>query len=339
MTFRNTRKNFCGLCCLLVASTPALAPAQTPVTTTTGGTKGTIPMFSTGTNIENSKLYYNATGLGIGRFPSQMLDVNGNSVFRGYMQVSRTADATASTGTNSYPIQFNLQVYDSSRALALNPFFNFQAEPTGNNTASTGGTLNLLYFGGVGAPTAAETGLYFNKNGVIHFAPAQTFPITTGAQGPTGPQGPAGPAGPSGPTGPKGAAAPQIWTSTTLLQPLVSDVAQFGAVMGIYDAASGSDYYGQSRRSLIFPNACTASNFKMNVGYESLTFPFLLEADLLVNSSTVMSCSAGYDTGYGFSCVSSGTYAVPAGAQVVLQFTHTGTNPSNVFPQVTFACQ
>ena len=108
--------------------------------------------------------------------------------------------------------------------------------------------------------------------------------------------------------------------------------------MGVTNAGVGTDYYAQSKVSLIFPKACTASNFAVNLGYETLTFPFVLETDLTVNGSVVLSCSSGFATGYGFSCTASGTAAIPAGAQVALQFSHTGTNPSNVFPQVTFSC-
>jgi hypothetical protein len=110
-------------------------------------------------------------------------------------------------------------------------------------------------------------------------------------------------------------------------------------VMGVANGLAGSDYYAQARSSLIFPKACAASNFAVNLGYESLTFPFILETDLMVNGNVVLSCSSGFATGYGFSCTASGTAAIPAGAQVVLQFSHTGTNPANVFPQVTFSCK
>jgi trimeric autotransporter adhesin len=78
-------------------------------------------------------------------------------------------------------------------------------EPVGNNTASAGATLNFMYYSGVGA-APSETGLYFNGNGNIHFAPTQTFPITQGPAGPQGPIGPAGPKGATGATGPQGPA-------------------------------------------------------------------------------------------------------------------------------------
>jgi len=179
---------------------------------------------------------------------------------------------------------------------------------------------------------------------LVTFASGQTFPGATGKQGPPGPTGPAGPpgptgpAGPAGPTGPQGTSGASFWTSTTLLQPFTPNVDQYGPVMGVANAGVGSDYYAQIRSSLIFPKACTASNFAVNLGYESLSFPFILETDLTVNGNVVLSCSSGFATGYGFSCTASGTAAIPAGSFVALQFSHTGTNPANVFPQVTFSC-
>jgi hypothetical protein len=181
-------------------------------------------------------------------------------------------------------------------------------------------------------------------DGLVTFSSGQTFPGASGKQGPpgptgpTGPPGPTGPAGPAGPTGSAGTSGASFWTSTTLLQPFTPNVDQYGAVTGISNAGTSSDYYAQSRASLIFPKACTASNFAVNLGYESLTFPFVLETDLTINGTIILSCTTGFATGVGFSCTASGTAAIPAGSQVGLQFSHTGTNPVNVFPQVTFSC-
>ena len=56
----------------------------------------------------------------------------------------------------------------------VSPRFQLQVEPTGNDTASPKGTLNLLASATASAPV--ETGLFINTNGTIHFAPGQTFP-------------------------------------------------------------------------------------------------------------------------------------------------------------------
>jgi hypothetical protein len=181
-------------------------------------------------------------------------------------------------------------------------------------------------------------------DGLITFATGQTFPGASGKQGPPGPTGPTGPPGPTGPAGPTGptraagTSGASFWTSTSLLQTFTTSVDQYGPVMGVANSTLDTDYYGKYRNALIFPKACTASNFAVNLGYESLTFPFVLATNLTVNGNVVLSCSTGFATGYGFSCTASGTASIPAGAQVILQFSHTGTNPANVYPQVTFSC-
>ena len=58
----------------------------------------------------------------------------------------------------------------------VSPRFQLDVEPTGNNTASPNGTLNVLASATASAPV--ETGLFINTNGTIHFAPGQTFPGT-----------------------------------------------------------------------------------------------------------------------------------------------------------------
>jgi hypothetical protein len=54
-----------------------------------------------------------------------------------------------------------------------NYIYRWQTEPTGNNSTNTGANLHLLF----GTPgSVLETGLLINRNGVITFSPAQTFP-------------------------------------------------------------------------------------------------------------------------------------------------------------------
>jgi hypothetical protein len=320
------------------AAIPAVTPAVTSTAVTTpGGTAGLMPVWTGTSTIGNSIVYQTANGIGIGRFPNATLDIGGTSTFRGSMGVSRAGDATTSAGAKSFPILMQSSVYNSSMGKNVLPYFQILTEAAGNNTASPGATLNFMYYSGVGA-APVESGLYFNGNGTIHFAPSQTFPITTGARGPVGPEGPAGPAGPSCPTGPAGPSGSPVWTSNTNLVPFTTSVPQYGTVIGNSDALTSSDYYGSSKRSVIFPRACTLSNLSVNLGYESLSSPFVMETDVLVNGNIATSCSTGFATGYSFNCISSGTYSIPAGSQVVLQFSHTGTNPANVYPQVTFSC-
>jgi hypothetical protein len=64
--------------------------------------------------------------------------------------------------------------FNSGTGTSVNQNFRLQTKPVGNNTASTNGTLNLLYSSGTNA--AAETGFKIANNGQITFAPGQAFP-------------------------------------------------------------------------------------------------------------------------------------------------------------------
>ncbi len=151
------------------------ATTGAPITTTTGGFAGYLPVFTSPTTISNSTVYQNASGIGINGIPYAALDVTGRTIFRGTMVVSRAGNATSTTGYGSVPLQFFANGWNSTINGPVQPVMQWQAEPTGNNTASPGATLNLLYNNGTVA-NAVETGLYFNPNGTIHFAAGQTFP-------------------------------------------------------------------------------------------------------------------------------------------------------------------
>ena len=158
------------------AVTPAITPAATTNVTTTGGTSGQVPMFNGTSSVVNSVIFANATGIGVNRGPATgaALDVLGTTIYRGIMDLSRTADATPAAGANSFPFRFNTSEYNTHKAADLGAYFQFQAEPTGNNTMTTGATLNLLYNAG-NVATESETGLSINGNGTINFAPGQVF--------------------------------------------------------------------------------------------------------------------------------------------------------------------
>jgi hypothetical protein len=158
----------------------AVTAASASAVTTTGGTNGLVPVFTGPSTIGNSIIYANSTSIGIGLAPSiyGILDVGGQSIFRGALNLARTGNASASTGTNSNPFIFSFQYYNSVDKFVFNPYFSFQAEVSGNNTANPAGTMNLLYYNGIGG-IPKETGLYFNNDGTIHFALGQTFPGTS----------------------------------------------------------------------------------------------------------------------------------------------------------------
>jgi len=165
-------------------SAPALAvpagvtPDANATVTTPGGTTGYLPVFTGAATVADSILFSTSTGIGVGDVPNStaVFDVNGKSIWRGLLNVSRQGTATAATGYDSYAMFFQASSYNSSTKAAALPAFQLQAEPTGNDTAAPAGTFNLLYNANGGTPT--ETGLSFNGNGTINFASGQTFPGT-----------------------------------------------------------------------------------------------------------------------------------------------------------------
>src|SRR5277367_3754738 len=169
---QNTASNLAAAAVL----TPDVTPTGAPIITPTGGFSGYIPVFTGPTTIVNSTIYQNANGIGINAPAYAALDVSGRTIFRGTMVVSRNGNASVTTGVGSVPLQFWANGWNSTINGPVQPVMQLQAEPTGNNTTAPGATLNLLYNNGT-VLNASETGLYFNANGTIHFAPAQTFPI------------------------------------------------------------------------------------------------------------------------------------------------------------------
>jgi len=171
------------------AIVPAISPDAASTVTATGGTANKLAKFSGSNTIVNSILFDNGTEVGIGTTtPTAVLDVNGTGLFSGGLTVDGSSTfndflllpsrgtATASTDFASQYLKLEASAYNSSTKGAVNPRFQLQAEPNGNNTASPGGTLNLLASNGTASPT--ETGFSFNTNGTINFAPGQAFPGT-----------------------------------------------------------------------------------------------------------------------------------------------------------------
>jgi trimeric autotransporter adhesin len=142
-----------------------------PLWTNTTGALGDSVLFQTGTGT-TARIGVNSTT------PASTLDVNGAVTARGNLSLPASGAASTTAGKNSQPLTFTASSYNSSAGAAVNQNFRWQAEPTGNNSNATGGTLNLLY--GAGGNTPAETGLKVAKNGQISFAAGQTFPIATG---------------------------------------------------------------------------------------------------------------------------------------------------------------
>src|SRR6516162_7645380 len=145
------------------------------------GTTNYIPIWTNSTTLGNSVLFQSGTGntakVGINTTtPASTLDVKGASTIRGLLSLPATGTATATKGFTSQPMQLGASSFNSGTSAAVAQTFQWQAEPTGNNTTSPSGTLNLLFAQGTSKPT--ETGLRVANNGLITFASGQTFPGT-----------------------------------------------------------------------------------------------------------------------------------------------------------------
>jgi trimeric autotransporter adhesin len=143
------------------ATSASGSPLTSSDVTTTGGTVGAIAAFSTATNIQSSLLSQTGT---------TAINV------KGILNLPATGTATASAGKNSQPQTLVTSAFNSSTSAAVAQTFQWQAEPTGNDTSSPSGTLNLLFGSGTSKPSG--TGLNIASNGQITFAKGQTFPGT-----------------------------------------------------------------------------------------------------------------------------------------------------------------
>jgi hypothetical protein len=165
----------------------AVVPAQVPppaacasVTSDGTATANQVAKFTTACNIENSAIFESGGNVGIGnKAPAGVLDVSGTALIRGTLSslgginMAPTAAATTTQGFVSNPLDLSASVYNTTLLRPIDYVFQWQAEPTGNDSTNTGATLNLLY--GVSGDIA-ETGLSISKTGIFTFAPGQTFP-------------------------------------------------------------------------------------------------------------------------------------------------------------------
>lgn len=140
-----------------------------PLWTNSSGALGDSVMFQAGSGT-SARLGINITT------PATALDVKGASTLRGTLSLPSIGAATTTAGTNSQALSLAAASFNTGTGTAAPQNFRLQAEPVGNDTASTSGTLDLLY--AQGANTPAETGLKIQSNGQIKFAPGQTFPGT-----------------------------------------------------------------------------------------------------------------------------------------------------------------
>jgi hypothetical protein len=158
------------------AQSIASLPSATEATPTGGGTANFIPLWTSTSNLGNSKLFQSTGGnIGVGTTsPIVLLDVNGDSIFRGSFQLVPQGTASATTGQPSHSYQWEASTYNSSTKKAVTTAYGFRATPLGNNTTNPTSTLDLYY--GPGGGTLTDTGLSINNKGILTFVAGQTFP-------------------------------------------------------------------------------------------------------------------------------------------------------------------
>jgi hypothetical protein len=173
-----------------VIASGSSSSASSPVADISGaavsgtGTTDFLPLWTNNTGaLGNSVLFQSGTGstakVGINTTtPIVTLDVNGAENVHGNLTMTASGTATAAAGKNSQPQDFVASVFNSSTSTAVPQRFQWQAEPSGNNTASASGMLSLLYATGTASPT--ETGLKINSKGQLTFVTGQGFPIASG---------------------------------------------------------------------------------------------------------------------------------------------------------------
>ncbi|HLW86962.1 MAG TPA: hypothetical protein VKR57_00640 [Terriglobales bacterium] len=157
------------------------SPANTGLPTVGGGgLENYIPIWADNNDdLANSILYQTGSGSGakIGvniTKPLFTLDVNGQELVRGLFEMATQNYASKTKGYDSQPLNLESSAFNSTTGTYTLNHFQWQAEPTGNNTTTPGATLNLLY--GTDPNQPAETGLNIASTGQITFATGQTFP-------------------------------------------------------------------------------------------------------------------------------------------------------------------
>jgi trimeric autotransporter adhesin len=162
------------------AGTGAATNAALPQATPTGsGTTNFIPLWTSSSALGNSLLFQTGGKIGVGTTtPTETLDVNGNSVFRGSFQLPPGHDATSSSGFESHSFQFQASSFNSSTKASTTQSFGFRAEPLNNNTTNPSAQLDLFFIPN-GGSEFVNTGVSWSSTGIMTFAPGQTFPGST----------------------------------------------------------------------------------------------------------------------------------------------------------------
>lgn len=168
---------------MLTNTAPSSGGTVTSVASGTGLTGG--PITGSGTLSLNTSFtdgrYLKLSGGGLTGGLTGTTAAFTNTVSAGGALLPGIGTATATQGFISSPFDLQSSSFSSTSSLAVTQDFRWQAEPTGNDTATPSGKLNLLFGSNGSSPT--ETGLSIASNGLITFAPGQTFGSGSGTSG------------------------------------------------------------------------------------------------------------------------------------------------------------
>jgi len=158
---------------------PSIPPPPAAITGT--GTANFLPRFTAAATIGNSAIFQTGASptakIGINNSaPIAALDVSGAANINGQLTLPSNGIASAAGGKLSQALNIRASAFNSGSATAVQQNFQWVAEPTGNNTATPSGTLNLLF--AQGSTTPVETGFRIGHKGIVSFASGQTFPGT-----------------------------------------------------------------------------------------------------------------------------------------------------------------
>jgi hypothetical protein len=160
------------------ASATSVTSGVTPdaAALTGSGTAGYLPLWTTASNLGNSGIFQASNGyIGIDTAaPAIGLDVNNSMIVRGGFTMPPEGAASSASGATSHSFNFQASAYNSSKKSAELQSFRWQATPMGNNTPSPSGVLKLFF--AEGSASYVSTGFSIASNGILSFAPGQTFP-------------------------------------------------------------------------------------------------------------------------------------------------------------------
>jgi len=151
------------------------APALAPSPITGSGTAGTIPLWTGTLTQTDSNIVQVGSNIGINELsPTAALDIGGSENVRGVLSLPPVATATATTGQRSQFIELSASGWSSTANAPVTPTFKLLTNFLDNDTSSATGQLELHFQQGAESTSV----LSISGNGVITFAPKQTFPGT-----------------------------------------------------------------------------------------------------------------------------------------------------------------